>query len=373
MTILEEMWEGTDLSEAELVERISNSRSPDELTDNLCLLVTKQPLTQRVPMLGGGAATRFIRSKSLNHRGVLESLPGNEAISHYALELYEANHGLTRDTLNEIHLFPRQHRVPHLDLLIASYLKNTGETPTILNGSLYKSAVALILGSGELLSWCREIVADGKVPLKHYGGQTYTIFGFYSNDFDWRTGIIDAEHYIDLGGGFGTPDIDGMTGKEFTSYDLESPTLAEKINLPFKSITQFHWLPDHVQKNAYKRLRYVPHVPFDVYKDDFPEGNSHCIVSTGFLSSTVGSLSEYAKNGASSNVLAETCWQAVNRVARLVFSGSDVQLIAIGRPQWRTYKYRTLHIRFKNQRAHLIEAMKKSHHWSERETLYERG
>ena len=373
MTILEEMWEGTDLPVEEIARRIVHSNNESDLTDNICRLITKQPMTYTTHNLGSGAITRFLKTSGVGHRGVLNSLAGNDAVSRYAIELYEADYQHTRKTLNAIHLYPSDARVPHLDILIASYLANNKQDPADLNSGTWRSLVARVLGSGELLDWCESIIKNGAYALKHYAGQTNTIFGFYATDFIWRLGVDDAQHYVDLGGGFGTPDIDAMTGREFTSYDIVPPTLAETIKLPFKSVTGFKWLPKHAQKNAYKRLTFVPHRHFDVFRDEYKHGESHCIVSTGFLSSTVGSLSPFARRDAGSVTMAETCRFATLGIAKLVMSGAAVQLISVGRPQWRHYRYRTLHMKFSDGRVDLIEGNKQVGNWTEfKETLYER-
>lgn len=360
MNIFEEMWHGSDLSVDTLAANVANSFSPVQLAKSMALLITKQPLVYFRPHLGGSAVTRFVRQHPEIKGGVLNAIATtNWKITSYAIELYESNYLNVRNTLNDLHMMPREHRVPHLDILIATYMRNTGQDCTKLNSPLYKSVLAEILGGNDFTEWFWNIVDEGKVPLKQYAGQTNTIFGMYNGMFDWRSGVNDVEHYIDLGGGFSTPEISVMTGKPFVSYDLIAPTLAEELRLPFKIAGREEFMSDTLTEGAYQKLRDQRHVPFDVYEGDFPDGKSHVIVSTGFMSSTVNSLSSHVDPDAPGcETMMRTTLEACHTVSRLVMRGGPVQLISIGRPQWRTYENTSLHIQFDHGRAKLIQVSK---------------
>lgn len=229
----------------------------------------------------------------------------------YIFDLYAENYGHTREVLH--HFLASPNGIPYFDLLIVKAAHDTYNLSipmTYVPNELSprsKANLKRIFADDGLIEWAKSRPTD----LKQYSGMTNSIIGIYDwisyDNFRAATGFDQfpqaAEAYLDLGGGFATPDISRLIGKEFTSLDLLSPKDAEKWGLFFQELVSWQTpkmsinatrLQTPAEREAYlAKLATTKWLFSDVFVTPLPDQFvSYFITSFGFLSSTVKSLSE---------------------------------------------------------------------------------
>ncbi len=291
-------------------------------------------------------------------------------ILRYVMNLYAENYGQTREVIH--YFLSSPHRVSYFDLFIADVARNQYHLsipitymPNELSAKS-KSDLKRIFQDKQLIDWAKSRPTD----FKQYAGWTNTIIGIYDwisyDQFRTATGFDQfpqsAEAYLDLGGGFATPDISRLIGKEFTSLDLISPKDAKDWGLYFQEL--IHWrLPEMsiketriqtpAEREAYlNKLAATKWLYSDVFVTPLPDQfSSYFITSFGFLSSTVVSQSEnspYSKIKLAPFYV--TSYVATHRIVELIVKGKAVDLFAYQRASERKYRYRTAFLSFRNHR-----------------------
>jgi hypothetical protein len=298
------------------------------------------------------------------------------AVADYIFELAHEGFGSAKDVLR--FLVHTKDLIPYFDVFVsqAGYEIDKLQIPIVYKPAKLsedvKKQIRSLLQDDRLITWAN----SRKTNLQQYAGTTNTVIGLY----DWiaypeyreKTGFQDfpqqAEAYYDLGGGFATPDISRVIGKEFISLDLISPKNAKDWALNFQVLKKWRLpkmgiaetrLQDETEHAKYlDQLDSQKWLYLDVYENPLPSNfKSYFITSFGFLSSTVMSLSESNLNDKSDQTIAYygTTYMAVRRIVELIAQGKDVTLFTYQRAYPLKYKYRTVYLSFKDHHLTLYK------------------
>lgn len=294
----------------------------------------------------------------------------------YPIFLFNRNYGKTR-MLFDLFLNIEKNPPPYLDMVIVNLLHQVlGLSHTELR-SLFAGTFGPIARQmnilfadrdGRLERWLR---SGDRQTLRFYGGETNTFLGLYDAlASDPRTGFRNinqkAERWYDLGGGFGTADMERLSGQTIISADIMAPWMERyDPELILQSVMPGgrRSIADTAEQAEYRaRQSMVPYLEFDVLKDSFPlDAESYAIVSAGFMTSTVRptTRSRWMRTGDGSGHLAVSVY-AIRRVVELVAHGKDVDLFTIQRATSRSYKYKTCFLRWRAGR--LVDLMTTDDH-----------
>jgi hypothetical protein len=230
-----------------------------------------------------------------------------------------------------------------------------------LGGSGFKRTATVfneLLANEAMLDW----FSRKRQPLRFYGGATNTILGLYDEIFrNAGTGLDrfnrGAQARYDLGGGFGTSEVERLMGVRFVSADIMSPRVEDydpEICIQTISADGKRRTADNTTRQAFlERQRAVVYLPFNVLSDSLPSNaESYGIVSTGFMTSTVRPHERqggWKVRGAGLAHLGLSL-HAVIRVVELAQKGKTVDLFTVQRASSRVFKYKTAFLAWRNGR-----------------------
>lgn len=281
----------------------------------------------------------------------------------YPIFLYNKDYGRTRELFNTFLTrdFPPP---PYLFLLFLNALHHAA-------GLSYEEIAPLYVGDFEPVAPIFHKLFSGSafddwfdrapMGLRYYGGATNTILGLYDEYFtDPSTGAHlfnrDAQALYDLGGGYNTPEIERLIGRQFVSADIVAPRYADYdediafLGLADDGKTRRVVFGDE-REDFLRRQREVVYQPFNVHNDSFPDDkDSYGIVSTGFMTSTVRPQEmqpEWATKPAGGYGHVALSIQAMIRVLELVKKGKAVDLFTVQRAGSRVYKYKTCFLQWR--------------------------
>lgn len=321
-------------------------------------MVTKEPHTFMQARLGASHWRSRLNKPSVPSRVMRMVASRMNLVNRKVFALYEADFGATRATLHHLDTLAQHdaHMVPYFEVLVQNAVLSIFGTAV---GSLDRLAEEwlpkLLDEHARLRGWVDEIVARGD-RLKHYGGDTNTILGVY----DWirddpTLGFDrvprDADERFDLGAGFGTPYVESLFGMSFVALDLTAPAEARRLGLAIaeqRGRRAARVALDGDAREAYlRRLDGQAWRHYDVFEEPLPAtGKRVLVVSFGFLSSTVVSLSPHKRQLPARLRPLETTYTAIRRVIDLAAEGRDVSLLTVQRATARAYMNRALFVRF---------------------------
>jgi hypothetical protein len=345
---------------------IADDASVERALGLACELVTRQPLV--APQIGLGPSAWRTRLETAAPTGPMGGswLRDFDPVMQIVFELYEEDFGSTRRTLHALNA--EDPRIPYLRLLIMHALfelEGAGADIARHRGRLERAIRRLFDEAARLATWA-EAKRNAGVMLKALAGMTNTVIGMY----DWiarepRTGFErifrGAEARLDLGGGYGTPDLSRLVGAPLTSLDLNPPSGARAVGLRRfqvalrtrrgETLPRTRWQNDAEAAAYFAELERQPWQAWDAFADALDEGAaSYLITSFGFLTSTVASHSPNAlgRERLGKNVLAQmhTTRIGLERVLRLAMLGKDVTLFTYQRATSRMYRNVTVLLRF---------------------------
>lgn len=371
---LDAMAAGSRRANAEILRDLAaitvHAGTLDRATELAAELATRQPWLAPRVQLGPSAWRDYVTERATTGPMGGSWLRDFDGVMEVVFDLYERDHGSTRRTLHALN--EEEPRIPYLRVfLMHALFELDGASPQVTDdrAALARALARLFDAEGRLLAWADEKRARG-IPLKAFAGLTHTVVGMY----DWiarspATGFArvprDVANGIDLGGGYGTPDLSRLFGVPLVSHDLHSPTHARAIGLRrFQVATESRegecaprarWQSDEEAAATFAALDVQPWRQFDVFHDDFQDdAASFLITSFGFLTSTVASHSPHAlgRGALGRNVLAQmhTTYAGLRRVLTLVAKGKDVTLFTFQRATSRAYRNVTLMLRFADRR-----------------------
>jgi hypothetical protein len=338
---------------------VTDDAAVDRATKIVARLVTKQPLTYMRACLGASHLQAHVTDPALPSRVTRLVASRANAVNRRVFELYERDFGSTRRSLHRLDELAEhpEHMVPYFEVLVQNAVSAIFGVAEAHQQRLAAPWVERLLGDdAALLGWIEAVVARGDA-LKLYGGDTNTLLGIY----DWirddpTLGFsripIDAESRFDLGAGFGTPYLEDVFGTSFVALDLRAPGEARKLGLALAvqagPRSQRRALDAAEHEAYYQRLDRQPWRRFDVFADAFPtDAASYLVVSFGFLSSTVTSLSPAQPPNVPPRLRPlQTTFTALRRVIELVGHGKDVSLFTFHRATSRAYMNRAIFLRF---------------------------
>jgi hypothetical protein len=296
-------------------------------------------------------------------------------LSMYALFLYNLGYGNSRKVIEYL-LHGEKGVPPYLKLLILNILR---QSVGLSHDELHR----LTAGPFEdLAPWINRIFRDDavfdwfgrkKLPIRFYGGVTYTIIGMYDQFFQepgTGTRFFDtsADMRIDLGGGFNTSEIERLTGCSFMSADLVTPRLQdsdEDLIIMDRRHGRRVAADASSRKTFLERQDRIRHMPFDVFQDRFPlDAESYSVFSSGFMTSTLRpSPSESSEVRAARLGATSTSVHAILRVVELAAAGKKVDLFTISRATSRAYKYKTCLMQWREGRLARLQTTDWSRVW----------
>ncbi len=290
---------------------------------------------------------------------------GRQKVTLYPIFLFNRNYGRTR-SLFDLLLNVEKNPPPYLDILIVNLLHQVlGLSHTELHalfggnfGAIARQMNVLFADrDGKFERWL--LKTGDRQKLRFYGGETNTFLGLYDSiAADPETGFRDinreASRRYDLGGGFGTADMERLLGQSLVSADIMEPRMERydpELVIQTVSSEGYRWIADTMVQSEYRaRQSEVEYLKFDVLEDSFPtDVESYVIISAGFMTSTVRPTTrpQWMKHGAGAGHLAISV-HAVERVIELVAQGKDVDLFAIQRATNRSYKYKTCFLQWRS-------------------------
>lgn len=356
--ILDEMAQGSVLTNTDLIKDIKSidlQNTPEsiiELTTRICRLVTKQSYVFSINMFGPSYWRNDFLKKEKTNGLMNRALRDYDHYNQHVFMLYEENFGSSRETILYLDDQQEPHNIPYLNVLMNNAIRHLFGVSVPLGS--YEYIEQLLGDDKKLIRWCEDIKSQGH-HLKHFAGQTNTRIGYYHKllrkAHEVKDLLIsDADINIDLGGGFTTPEISRFFAKPFISYDILSPEKALQWNLHLDP--QYEIIDMEIDLEQFRReLKDQKFCEFDVFKDDFPaDQQKYNIVSFGFLSSTVRSLSPHQPDLDQNWKKFCTTFYAVLRVVALVAQGKEVSLVTFGRPHL-PYMNRLINMQFKNNRV----------------------
>jgi len=289
-------------------------------------------------------------------------------LAEFILEMYESNYGSAREIL--LRVARSRPTVPYIDVMsiqAISDLFGKSVADCAWPHELPEETKVLLrrLYSGEkIYTWIHERKKD----LRLISGGTHTILGVY----DWisypkfkdKTGYSSfpdhADAYYDLGGGFATPDIDRVLHQNFESLDIVNPRDANSKQIKFQVLKNWtkkfglgELRPETQREHAVylKELEKTPWQNFDIFRNHFrTDLQTYFITSFGFLSSTVVSESAISPETQEGNAYFFVTLQGLKLVMELVALNKDVSLFTYQRASARPYRFRTIFLRFQNQK-----------------------
>ena len=294
----------------------------------------------------------------------------SSVILRYVLELAKSEFKMTKPTL--VYFLKCPTLIPYFDLLLAQAAKSLYGfnlpiiySPEVLD-ELSKSHLRRMFQDDGLIRWGE----SAKTDLHNYSGLTNTVIGLYDwisyPEFRNLTGYdsfpADADGLFDLGGGFATPDISRLIGQTFISLDLISPNEArnwdlnffviDRWGLPKMRIIREHLQPERERAKYLDQLKQQPWQHFDVFSDALPtQYHKYFITSFGFLSANVASHSESQLNKIEELLNSyRVTYMAVRRIVELAALGKEVTLFTYQRASEKSYRYRTILMKFKNNK-----------------------
>lgn len=353
---------GTRRTNAELVAQLASLSVTDDATRDLAArlvtrLLTKAPLTYMQARLGASHWQARIDDRAQPSRFSRLVVSRMNRVNRRAFERYEADDGSTRATmhrLDELAEHP-EHMVPYFEVLVQNATAAIFGEHEADQARLADEFLPRLLGADALLlRWIEDVLARGG-PLKHVGGDTNTIVGVY----DWirddpELGFArvptDCDDRFDLGAGFGTPYLESLFGVPLLALDLHAPSDARGLGLSFAVRTGGHGqrrAMNAVERDAYlERLDRQPWRRYDVFEEPLPARSDRVlVVSFGFLSSTVSSLSPLGQQLAPKLRPLLTTYTCVRRILDCAGPGKDVSLFTVQRATAKAYMNRAVFLR----------------------------
>ncbi|MBX7084607.1 MAG: hypothetical protein K1X88_35705 [Nannocystaceae bacterium] len=330
-------------------------------------LLTKAPLTYMRACLGASHWQSRIADKRVPTKFMRAVASRMNRVNRRAFELYEADYGTARKAMHRLDELAQQpeHAVPYFEVLVqnaaVAVLGDTEIDPGRDLARLADDVLPRLLDErGGLLAWIDQVVAGGE-SLKHYGGDTNTVVGLYDwirEDPDLGFGRFptDAACRLDLGAGFGTPYLESLFGVSMLALDLKPPSEARRMGLVFavkhgnrgerrrmNPVEQEAYL-DRLERQAFRR--------YDVFAEPLPtdDAASIFVVSFGFLSSTVSSLSPLGSSVPPKLRPLLTTYTGVRRILGAAGPGKDLALLTVHRATSRAYMNRAVFLRFRDGR-----------------------
>lgn len=366
VVFLRRLQAGSRKTNAELVAALGavqvDGAGVDAATRLVCRILTKEPYSYLQACLGASHWRRRIEDPKAPNRVMRMTASRMNRINRRVFELYEANFGKTRATMHRLDALARSnaHMVPYLEVLLQNAAAAIFGVAEAAPKELAEVWVPQLFDEqGRLRAWIDEVVARGDA-LKHYGGDTNTIIGIY----DWirddpELGFAriprDVGDRLDLGAGFGTPYVEDLFGGRFMALDLQPPGDARRLGLTI-ALQRGHRddrraLTADEQEAYYQRLDAQPWTRYDIFAGPLPSTTDRVlVVSFGFLSSTVVSLSPLQQAIPPRLRAFHTTYHAVRRVIELVAAGKDVSLFTLQRATSRAYMNRAVFLRFVGHR-----------------------
>lgn len=359
--------QGTELSNKELISQIQNLHldignpsSVIEMTFSLCQLITRQSYIFNINLLGPSHWRNHLLQKKFSNGFMIRALMERDELNYHILMLYEDDFGSTRETIHYLDDQIPPHNIPYLRVILRNaliHLFNYHEKEDRLD-----LITELFQTDKKLLNWCEKIKSQG-LPLKQFAGQTNTQVGFYHQKLSKAPEVKNlllnpSDINIDLGGGFATPEISQLFQQKFISYDILSPEKAIDWDIFLEKdphIQHFDFDLDEFKK----KLQNQEFQKFDIFQDDFPTHyQKYNIVSFGFVSSTVRSLSENQPSFHKRWRYMGTTFYAVLRVVILAAQNKDICFLTYGRPNM-PYMNRLIVCHFKDKKVTSIYIPKK--------------
>lgn len=201
--------------------------------------------------------------------------------------------------------------------------------------------------------------ARRKQSFYFYGGQTHTFLNSYDAFFNQPTS--DSQYFnreaalrYDIGGGFNTSEVERLLGCSMISADIRGPNIRDyDDDIILRTVNPLSYnycvADDHQREKFLNRQANVVWLPFDVYKDSFPDASSYAFTSTGFITSTVRPNFNVQNENKDMKGLGTllTSFHGLARVMEKVVQGKDVDLFTLQRASGRIYKYKTVFIQWR--------------------------
>lgn len=364
---LERLGSGSRRSNEALIQALADVHVSDEETLDRAVrivarLVTKEPLTFMRACLGASHWQARVSDPDIPTRVMRLAGSRMNAVNRKLFELYERDAGSTRRTLHRLDELAEhpEHAVPYLEVLMQNAVAAVFGVAEASQERIANEWLPRLLDDdAALLGWIERVVATGGA-IKLYAGSTNTILGIY----DWikdEPGLgfsripIEAEARFDLGAGFGTPYLEDLFGTSFVALDVHPPAQARSLGLALAvqrgRRSQRRALEAAEHEAYYQRLDRQPWRRYDVFEGPLPaDAASYLVVSFGFLSSTVTSLSPHQPVLPPKLRPLQTTVTALRRVLELAALGKDVALFTLHRATARAYMNRAIFLRFRDHR-----------------------
>ncbi len=339
-----------DLLETE----IHGEEGIETATRLVCELLTKQSYLFSANLMGRSNWREDFLKKPVSSGMMSRTVAMPDEIEKFVMTLYEENEGATRETILYLDTQEGDHRISYLSVFLRNAVRHLGleaKTPII-----YEQVRILFSPEKPLIQWCEKLKSEG-LSLKQFAGQTNTVLGMYKKLVEenpaLKKELQGAEHNIDLGGGFATPEVSEIFGYPFVSYDLTPPEKALEWEISFAAITGA--VSESELARYREKLRKQPFQEFDVFTDSFPDHyETYNITSFGFLNSTITSLSTLQPEVPLDLKKFNTTFFAVKRIAELAAQGKSICFLTYGRPML-MYMNRLVLIKFADRRVTKIE------------------
>jgi hypothetical protein len=299
-----------------------------------------------------------------------ESTTGWSGLSRYLFELYEQNFGRARDSIE--YLITYKAYLPSSSMVIAQALfEKKGIKINFTRGEdqteKVKASVRELLQGDEFLSWAKSKTYN----LRLFAGNANPTLGLYDwiayPQFAEKVGLNrfrkDADVYLDLGGGYETPEVSRILQHRFVSLDVLPPKSGRNLNLLFFGLDSWikpslyplnvHPLAEKEREAYFAKLDETPFRHFNIYENSLSKKyQSYFITSFNFIGSTVGSNSQkasYMQNNSIPKIFATT-YIGVRRIIELAAAGKDVDFFTVMGNPYRLFRFHTAYLSFRNHR-----------------------
>jgi hypothetical protein len=367
--VLKGLWRGSPESiERQLEEFKKISVQPGnlyEVTEALLKIMTKRPYMHVKNNLLGSLGPSYWRlgieegprdqwGNSLRRPLMMSVIRRPSVLGQVVFKMYESGHGKVRETIH--YLADLEGVVPYFDILFMNACAELcgedllrvikDQSKERMWARIEELVRELMSEDCKLIQYCEQLARDSE-GMSTMSGKTNTVLGLYdslvgSPKCGLQSWPRDADVYIDLGGGFATPDLIGLTDLPFVSFDVTSPREARKKGVRFRRgksarLENTEWLTEREREVYLKKLDAQEYRSFNVFEDRFEtDKNSYMITSFGFLTSNPSTGPEFSPK--------YTCqlgrhlksvdvqFHGLFRVLELVALGKKVTLYCWGRP-----------------------------------------
>lgn len=313
-----------------------------QTVDLLAQLITKPPTVQFYAKLAPCKWLDYLKTSNAGYSTMhtLLKFVQHKKLPQLIFEAYETNSEV-REIIEFLHEQKGNNRVPYLHVLVKNLARLIGQTSLSS-----KDKVVELLTNKKTLAIVNQHIAENK--LKTICGATNTVVGMY----DWIASAEDknirpdinkiksAAYCADLGGGFATADISRVLGKQFISHDITNPKELT-INLLAKQDTTY-----------LAAVHNTPYKYFDVFETALEKDHkSYAIVSFGFLTSTVTSISSSTNN--EKNTIS-TLLAGLTKIVELANTGVDIYCYFYSRATRRLYQNAVIQLHISNNKINKI-------------------